>query len=230
MGIGEAPISVSSPPSEDDRFELCIRAAGVVTRKLHSLDVGDTLHIRGPFGRGFEKDILDAMTGKHLLFIAGGLGLAPLRSLIYRVIGDKDLYKKISILYGCKTPGDRLFKEELDAISRMNGNLQFHQIFYSLDGFWSELVGVIADLIPEVSPESEDTVVVIVGPPAMYKFVLASLKSLKIRDDRIYISLERRMKCGVGKCGHCQMEGFYVCQEGPVFNYAEVKDVEEVFL
>lgn len=230
MGIGEAPISVSSPPVEDDRFELCVRAVGAVTRKLHTLNVGDTLYVRGPFGQGFEKDILDGMIGKHLLFIAGGLGLAPLRSLIHHVIEEKDLYKRISILYGCKTPGDRLFKEELNTMSRMNGNMQFLQIVDSPDSLWQGRVGVITDLIPEVAPDPDDTVAVIVGPPVMYKFVLSSLKSLKIPEDKIYMSLERRMKCGVGKCGHCQMEGFYVCQEGPVFNYAEVKDTEEVFL
>lgn len=124
LGIGEAPISISSPPSKDNKFDLCVRAVGDVTNKLHTLKEGDTIHIRGPFGHGFDGDILKKMKGKHLLFIAGGIGYIPLRSLINKVLEQKDEYKKISILYGFKTPKERMYKDELAKIAKIGGNVE----------------------------------------------------------------------------------------------------------
>jgi len=228
LGIGEAPISISSPPSKESSFDLCVRAVGDVTNKIHTLKVGDTVHIRGPFGHGFDADILKKMKGKHLLFIAGGLGYVPLRSLLNKVLEEKDTYKKISILYGCKTPKERMYKDELAKIGKLGGNVELLETVDHADQEWQGNQGVITTLIPKVELDPKDTIAVIVGPPVMYKFVLISLMDREIPHDQIYMSLERRMKCGVGKCGHCQMDGIYVCQEGPVFNYADVSKKEEV--
>lgn len=227
MGYGEAPISISSPPRNDNKFELCVRAVGDVTNKLHTLKVGDILHIRGPFGHGFTDEILASMKGKHLLFVAGGIGYVPMRSLVNKVIPEHDQYKKVSVLYGCKTPKDRMFTQELDGISKMGGNVELLETVDCADERWTCGIGVITTLIPKVTFNPQETIAVIVGPPIMYKFVLRELLARDIPHKNIYMSLERRMKCGIGKCGHCQMEGIYVCQEGPVFNYADIDANEE---
>lgn len=229
LGIGEAPISISSPPRNDNVFELCIRAVGDVTNKLHSLKVGDIVHVRGPFGHGFDDSIQAKMQGKHLMIIAGGIGYAPLRSLINKVIAEKDKYKKISVLFGCKSPSERLYVDELEKISKIGGNVELLETVDQADESWKGNVGVITTLIPKVECDPVDTVAAMVGPPIMFKFVIKSLKDINIPDENIYMSLERRMKCGVGKCGHCQIEGEYACQSGPVFNYADVLNNEEVF-
>lgn len=228
LGIGEAPISISSPPSSDNTFEMCVRAVGDVTNKLHSLNKGDEIFIRGPFGHGFDTEIMQKMEGKHLLFIGGGIGYVPLRSLINTVVNTPEKYEKISILFGCKSPAERLYVNELAELAQMGGKIEFLETVDRSDNGWQGNVGVITTLIPKVDFDPQQTVAVIVGPPIMYKFVLISLKDRNVPEENIYMSLERRMKCGVGKCGHCQMEGIYVCQEGPVFNYAEVQDNKEV--
>jgi len=228
LGIGEAPISISSPPSSDPFFDLCVRAVGNVTNKLHTLKVGDEIFIRGPFGHGFDDQILAKMQGKHLLFIAGGIGYVPLRSLINKVLETPQKYQKISILYGCKTPKERMYQDELTKIKAMGSNIEFLETVDHADTDWTGNQGVITTLIPKVKFDPAKTIAVIVGPPIMYKFVLISLMEKDIPKKNIYMSLERRMKCGVGKCGHCQMDGVYVCQEGPVFNYEDVYQKEEV--
>lgn len=228
LGIGEAPISISSPPSKDNTFEMCVRAVGDVTNKLHTLKEGDTIHIRGPFGHGFDDKILKKMEGKQLIFVAGGIGYVPLRSLVNKVIEAPKKYKKISILVGCKTPKDRMYKDELAKMAKMGGNVELLETVDHADEDWQGNQGVITALIPKVEFDPKNTIAVIVGPPIMYKFVIAKLLDMNLPTKNIYMSLERRMKCGVGKCGHCQMDGIYVCQEGPVFNYAEVEHLEEV--
>ncbi|MCK4870401.1 MAG: FAD/NAD(P)-binding protein [Gammaproteobacteria bacterium] len=228
LGIGEAPISVSSPPSDDNKFDLCVRAVGNVTNKLHTLKENDIIHIRGPFGHGFDNKILEKMEGKELLFIAGGIGYVPLRSLINKVLPQSDKYKKVSILYGCKTRPERMYQDELEQIHNLGGNVELLETVDNGDDKWNGNVGVITTLIPKVDFDINNTIAVICGPPIMYKFVLQSLLGRNLPKESIYMSLERRMKCGVGKCGHCQMEGVYVCQEGPVFNYADVQNNEEV--
>ena len=228
LGIGEAPISISSPPTSENTFEMCVRAVGDVTNKLHSLNEGDEILIRGPFGHGFDTAIMDRMQGKHLLFIGGGIGYVPLRSLINKVIKEQDKYAKITILFGCKHPTEKLYTNELAELAKMSGKVEFLETVDRSDNGWQGNVGVITTLVPKVEFDPQNTIAVIVGPPIMYKFVLISLADRKFPPENIYMSLERRMKCGVGKCGHCKMEGIYVCQEGPVFNYAEVQDNEEV--
>jgi NAD(P)H-flavin reductase len=193
------------------------------------MNEGDTVFIRGPFGHGFDAAIMDRMKDKHLLFIGGGIGYVPLRSLINKVVKTPDDYEKISILFGCKSPAERLYVDELADLAQKGGKIEFLEtVDRADDGDWSGNVGVITTLIPMVEFDPQNTIAVIVGPPIMYKFVLLSLMDRKVPHENIYMSLERRMKCGVGKCGHCQMEGIYVCQEGPVFNYADVLSNKEV--
>jgi len=228
LGVGEAPISISSPPNDGNQFDLCLRAVGDVTNKLHTLNVGDIVHIRGPFGQGYDQLKLERMKNKHLVIIAGGIGYAPLRSLINKVIAEKEQYKKISILYGHKTPQERLYPDELDQMASIGSNVELLETVDQGDESWKGNVGVITTLIPKVDSDPNETLAFMVGPPIMFKFVIKSLMDRNIPKENIYMSLERRMKCGVGKCGHCQIEGIYACQEGPVFNYADVHDNREV--
>ena len=224
-GVGEAPISISSSPTRRDYFELVIRNVGKVTAVLHKLEAGDKVGIRGPFGNGFPVNILQ---GNDILFVAGGLGIVPLRSLINFVIDNRRDFGKVNILLGCKTPQDMLFSDEIDYWQkRIDVNLSC--TVDRADPDWKGNVGLITSLIPGVNLDSDRTFAVVVGPPIMYKFVIKELLKKGIPPRQILLSLERHMKCGVGKCGHCQIGNYYCCQDGPVFSYDKIKDNLEAF-
>jgi len=223
MGIGEAPISISSSPTIDGTFQLAIRNVGDVTNALHNLEKGATVGIRGPFGNGFP---LEALEGKDVLFIAGGIGLFPLRSLIQYTLDHRSSYGRAILLFGARSPAERLFLDELAAWSQ-SPDIEFHETVDRGDETWQGNVGVITTLIPKVQIDPGKTIAVVVGPPIMYRFVIGELKKRDIPDENIILSLERRMKCGVGKCGHCQINGVYVCQEGPVFTLAQLRNLRE---
>jgi NAD(P)H-flavin reductase len=225
FGVGEAPISLSSSPTKKGAFELCVRKLGSVTTKLHALNEGDKVGIRGPFGNGFDPEFLK---GKDLLFIAGGLGIAPLRSLFNYVLDNRKDYERVILLYGCKEPREILFGDELMALASRD-DVEFKPTvnWCPENEVWTGNIGVITTLIPQVDFDPEKIWAIVCGPPIMYKFVIADLKERKVPDDHIIMSLERRMKCGVGKCGHCQMNEIYVCKDGPVFNYTKIKGVQE---
>jgi len=224
LGIGEAPISISSSPSRSNgSFELCVRRAGDVTGLIHGLKTGDAIGIRGPFGRGFP---FERFRGKDMLFAPGGLGLAPARSLINQVLDDRANYGRVIILYGAKHPSELLFTDELDTWSKRS-DVELHVTVDRGDENWKGNVGVITTLFPKIEVYPRNTVAVTVGPPVMYRFVLMELLGKGIPDGSIWMSLERRMKCGVGKCGHCQINHLYTCQSGPAFSYAEIKNLEE---
>jgi sulfhydrogenase subunit gamma (sulfur reductase) len=226
FGIGEAPISVTSSPSRSNgTFELCVRKVGDLTGALHQLEPGATVGIRGPFGHGFP---IAKMKGKDILFVAGGLGLPPLRSLINEVLDQRGAFGRVIILYGCKNPGEMLFKEELAEWAGRD-DVEFHRTVDRCGEDWEGNVGVITTLFPKITVNPRNTVAATVGPPIMYRFVLMELLGKGIPETQIYLSLERRMKCGVGKCGHCQINDLYCCQDGPVFRYADIKGLEEAF-
>lgn len=223
FGIGEAPISISSSPFNKNRIGVCVRKAGDVTAAIHKLEKGSCLGIRGPLGNGFP---VEEMKGKDLLFIAGGLGLAPLRSLINYVLEKRDDFAKITILYGAKSPGEMLFREELK-LWKTREDIELDITVDKPDDNWPGKSGVITRLIPPLKIEPSNTYALVVGPPIMYKYVLLELQAKQIPEDHIIMSLERRMKCGIGKCGHCQINGVYVCLEGPEFSYHTLKFLPE---
>ncbi|KON33733.1 MAG: oxidoreductase [miscellaneous Crenarchaeota group-6 archaeon AD8-1] len=225
FGVGEAPFGVSSSPTNKGSFELCIRKLGNVTTKIHTLNEGDKIGIRGPFGKGFDSEFLK---GKDLLFIAGGLGIVPLRSLLNYVLANRKDYGRVMLLYGCKEPRELLFGEEILSLGERD-DIEFKATvdWCPEDEVWTSNIGVITTLIPQVDFDPQKTYAVVCGPPIMYKFVIRDLKSRNVPDDHIIVSLERRMKCGVGKCGHCQINQVYVCKDGPVFNYSDIKGVPE---
>lgn len=210
-GYGEAPISISSPPGSP-RIEMCIRAVGNLTNALHRLRKGDTLWLRGPFGTSFS---LDEMKGKDIVFVAGGIGMVPMRSLVKAALNEAPAFGRLTLIYGSKGPDEMLFAEEMD--SWREAGLDIRLTIDKPHPGWAGNVGVVTTLIPGVAMPENKTVAVVIGPPVMYKFVILTLRDRNVLDDSIYVSLERRMKCGVGKCGHCQINSVYVCQEGPVF-------------
>ncbi|MDG6220518.1 MAG: 4Fe-4S dicluster domain-containing protein, partial [Candidatus Thermoplasmatota archaeon] len=226
FGSGEAPISVSSAPGEVS-FELVVRKIGDLTRKLQALKPGDKVGIRGPFGNGFD---VESLREKNLLFIGGGLGIAPMRSLFNYVLEHRKDYGEVTILYGCKQPCDMLFKDEVASWDDREDIVHKLTVDNCNEGeCWEGEIGVITKLIPQVVFDPKNTIAIVVGPPIMYKFVIQDLFKLGVPGENVIVSLERRMKCGVGKCGHCQINGIYVCKEGPVFKYTDLKDLPEAF-
>jgi len=224
FGYGEAPISVCSSPAKQGSFELCVRRLGNVTRALHQLAPEDSVGIRGPFGNGFP---MDHLAGRDCLVVAGGIGLAPLRSVINSILADRDRYRRLIVLHGTRRAEDILFAEEIAAWQEDPRN----EVLVTVDEptpQWTGHVGVITTLFPKVDVDPANTVVVaMVGPPVMYRFVVLELRKLGIGNDQMYMSLERRMKCGVGKCGHCQIDNRCVCVDGPVFSGTEIVEMHE---
>ncbi len=223
FGIGEAPISITSSSQGNGKFELCIRNVGMLTDVIHRMNVGDKIGIRGPFGSGFE---LQQLKGKDILIVGGGIGIVPLRSLINSVIDNRSDFGRLIILYGAKNTSEFLYPDDMK-IWEDDDDIEFHVTVDCGSEDWKGNVGVITTLIPPLELDLKNTISAVVGPPIMYKFALLSLMTKGISEDNIYMSLERRMKCGVGKCGHCQINHSYVCQEGPVYHYPELKNMVE---
>jgi len=222
-GVGEVPISVASSPTKRSSFELVIRNAGKVTGAIHDMEAGETIGIRGPFGTGFPTQVLE---GNALLFVAGGLGIVPLRSLINFVMDNRRDFGKVDILLGSRSPKDMLFGNEVE-IWNKRFDVNFVCTIDRSDPDWKGNVGLITSLIPGVTIHPERTFAVVVGPPIMYRFVIVELLKKRIPENQILVSLERHMKCGVGKCGHCQIGEYYCCQQGPVFPYHKIKNRHE---
>ncbi|OFZ79057.1 MAG: oxidoreductase [Bdellovibrionales bacterium RIFOXYD1_FULL_53_11] len=219
MGVGEAPISISSSPTRGDWFDLTVRKIGRVTSAIHGLKVGDKVGIRGPFGSFVD---MEALYGRSLLMIAGGCGLAPLRSVIQYAIDKKEKFKKLSVLYGAKTPDDVMFRDETE---KWKNALSFDSTVDFGNQNWKGNVGQITGLVRPLSID-RDTVAIIVGPPVMYKYVIQELDKKGMTSDNIIVSLERYMKCGIGKCGHCTIEHLYCCTDGPVFWLKDVMNLK----
>ncbi|MFH1258303.1 MAG: FAD/NAD(P)-binding protein [Elusimicrobiota bacterium] len=226
FGAGEAPISICSSPTDEGTkkgcFELTVRKVGNLTSALHALNPGDVVGVRGPFGKGFP---IDNFFGNDLLIVAGGLGIVPLRGLIRYIMHQRKDFGDVTILLGCKTPDEMLFSDEIKQWGK-HIDISFECTVDKGDEDWKGNIGLITNLIPGVNLNPVRTYAVVVGPPIMYKFVIKELLRKGIPDRQIIVSLERQMKCGLGKCGHCQMEGLYVCQNGPVFKYRDIKNVE----
>ena len=221
LGWGEAPISVASSPTRGEIFELGVRRAGSLTSALHELAPGATIGIRGPFGRPFD---LTFLRGQDLLLISGGCGLAPLRSLIQYCEDRPDEFGAITILYGAKSPDYVMFRDEVASWEASERFACGVTVDRTADGTcYDGAVGLVTSLIPPLTFDFGRTVAVIVGPPVMYRAVIAELKRKGLGAGRIIVSLERHMQCGVGKCGHCAIEHLSCCQDGPVFLLSEIE-------
>ena len=223
FGVGEAPISISSAPSKQGFIELCVRRAGDVTGALHDMRCGDIIGIRGPFGRGFP---FEQMKGSDVLLVAGGLGIAPLKSLINHIHDERHAFGNVTILYGSRTPSEILFRRQFEMWQHRD---DFDMVLTvdQADDSWTGEVGLVTRLFDKIDVDPANTYGALCGPPVMYKYVIAEMRKKGIDADRIYVSFERRMKCGVGKCGHCGVGHQYACVDGPVFNYWEAMNLQE---
>jgi NAD(P)H-flavin reductase len=222
-GFGEIPISISGSNSQKGFIELCIREAGTVTSMLHRARVGSRVGIRGPFGTYFP---MERMKGHSILLIAGGLGLAPLRSPIIYVTENRADYDQVHILYGTTDPSQLLFDYQYEQWRRVDGvNLSI--IVDRPDTSWKGKVGMVTKLLENVDVPMDDTYAIVCGPPVMFKFVCTMLNGMGMSRDRMFVSLERRMHCGMGKCCRCNVGSTYVCMDGPVFDFWTVMNLKE---
>lgn len=226
-GIDEAPFSISSSPSIRGEVELCIRAAGNLTNYLPRLKRGAQVGIRGPFGTGFP---MEKMHGQNVLLIAGGLGLVPLRAPIAYVLENRSHFGKVNILYGTKTPDQLLFKYQYDLWR--NDDIDLQIIVEKADRSWKGPEGLITDPLNGILTGREDeyyqnTYAIVCGPPVMFKFVCRMLNNFHIPMQKMFVSLERRMHCGMGKCCRCNVGSTYTCLSGPVFDYWSVMNLKE---
>jgi len=221
-GIGEAPISVSSSPTQEG-FEIVVRNVGSVSKAIHSLTAGNKLGIRGPYGTTYPTE---ETKGKDLVFICGGIGLVPQRSFINYILDNRSDYGSVTILQGTKDYTQRFFTDELAAWNDRD-DVTMLETIDDAHPEWDGNVGVVTTLIPKIEANLTKAAILICGPPIMYKFVLMDMIDKGVPRENIFVNLERRMKCGVGKCGHCQINDKYVCQSGPVFRYSDLKTIPE---
>lgn len=223
FGIGEAPFSITSSPVNKGYLEISVAAVGEVTRALHLEKEGGLVGVRGPYGNGFP---FDEVTDRDILFVGGGIGLAPLRSLINQMFAYRDNFHKITILYRAKTPQLLCFREELEAWGKMRDSEVLLSVDIPDEG-WKGNIGVVTSLLPKVNIDVGKTTAFVCGRPAMTRFTIQVLISMGFAEDNIITSMERRMECGLGKCGHCSIGKTHVCLDGPVFRYRQLKELEE---
>ncbi|MGN0803221.1 MAG: FAD/NAD(P)-binding protein [Candidatus Faecivicinus sp.] len=222
-GVGEAMFSITSSPTVKDYQEFSIKKCGCLTEWLHQMDVGQQITIRGPYGKPFPVD--DALLGKDLLFIAGGVGLAPLHSVINYVLDNRKNYGKVDIVYGSRSKEDLLDLQEIQS-SWMDpkNDMNVHLTIDRAQDNWDGHVAFVPTYVKELGFDPDKNVLVC-GPPIMIKFVLQALTELGFEKTQIYTTMELRMKCGVGKCGRCNIGDKYVCKDGPVFRFDELGEL-----
>jgi NAD(P)H-flavin reductase len=221
-GVGEAPFTPSSSPYITEQMDITIMSAGRVTEAIHSLREGDIVGIRGPFGKGYP---LEEFRGKEILILGGGVGMAPLRSLLLTLIAEKENFKRLLLLYGARTPQDVVYKDQFDAWKEEG--VEIHRSVDNGNESWTERVGVVTVLLDDVQLNKD--VAIVCGPPIMMKFGTLKVLEKEYQPNSIYLSMEKNMSCGIGKCGHCALGKYFVCKDGPVFKYSEIKDIEGIW-
>jgi len=224
-GLGEAPFTPSSSPSITERMEITILRTGCVTEALHRMKPGETVGLRGPFGKGYP---LDKFRGKEVLVVGGGVGLAPLRSLLLALFENMDDYKRVSIKYGARQPDELLYRRLYDEWSAKDKVDLTVTVDRGADG-WTGNVGLVTTLLKGLDIDVPGSYVVSCGPSIMLRFVTFELLNEGYKPEQIYLSMNRRMSCGTGKCGRCNIGPYYLCKDGPDMNYALIKDFPNVF-
>lgn len=220
FGVGEVPISISGDPGRSLPLIHTVRAVGAVTRAICGMKQGDVLGVRGPFGAGWP---VQEAAGNDVFIIAGGLGLAPLRPAIYEVLNKRALYGSVEIIYGARTPADMLYAQELQQW-RGRFDLRVHVTVDAGGPDWRGNVGVVTNIIPRARFDPYHTTALICGPGVMMRFVVQDLLKRGLKEENIFISMERAMKCGIGFCGHCQLGPVFICKDGPVFSYTRIRE------
>ena len=219
FGVGEIPISISGDPAKRRPLVHTTRAVGTVSKAMRDLKPGDVIGIRGPFGSSWP---IKQAEGKDIVIAAGGIGLAPLRSVMYHIISSREKYGKAVLLYGARTPADILYRRELE-LWRAHFDLEVYVTVDRATGSWRGSVGVVTRLIPRAPFDPRNTVALVCGPEIMMRFTTAELDKRGVAQENIYVSMERNMKCAIGMCGHCQYGPNFVCKDGPVFPYSQIQ-------
>lgn len=224
-GIGEAPFTPSSRPAIKDIMEITVMNVGKITEKVHKLKKGDIVGVRGPFGKGYP---IDKFKGKEILVVGGGCGFAPIRSLMYELFDRSREFKKIFFRGGCKTPQELLYRSELGDWAKRK-DLDIKLTVDKGDSEWKENVGVVTTILDGVEMDYGNGIAIVCGPPIMMKFSIKKLIEMGFKDENIYLSMEKNMSCGIGKCGHCRIGTYYVCKDGPVFTYDKIKNFSNIW-
>lgn len=236
LGFGEVPISISEVNTQEKTLLFCIANTGAITSKLHQLEPGDEIGIRGPYGNGFP---VAALKGKNMVVVAGGIGLVPLRSLIHYFFENEGVFHHCEILFGAKSTSDMVYREEIKQW-RLKNNTTVKVTIDKAEKDWNGNVGFVTNFLQQqcpdhsevlfsMDPSFENTVILVVGPPVMYKNVFKALEKIEFPDNKVFLSLENHMKCGVGKCGHCNCGEKYVCLDGPIFSWSELKTLPKEY-
>jgi NAD(P)H-flavin reductase len=226
FGLGEAPFGLASTAARTSRLEFAINRVGTVTAALHNLEPGAVVGVRGPYGNSFP---MDEMKGKDIVVLGGGIGGAPLRPVIHTILDNRADYGKLTILWAARSPSLLVFTDEYESW-RSAPDTELHLTVDEADPRWTGNVGLITDLLERVSPVPENAQAIICGPPIMIKFVILGLDRLGFTAEQMIMTLEAKMKCGIGKCGRCNMGEQFVCLDGPVFTYAQVSSFLESFV
>lgn len=222
-GVGESMISIASSPTQKDSLTFSIMKMGKVTSAIHAREPGEMLTIRGPYGNSFP---LEEWRGKNIITIGGGIGQAPLRSIIQYVLHNRSEYKDFYVVYGARTTADLCYRDDfLQLDQRLDARV--HLSIDAAEEGWDKFVGFVPDNLHRIRPPSENSIAITCGPPVMIKFVIKNLLDLGFQHDQIYTTLENRMKCGIGKCGRCNVGSLYVCKDGPVFSYETLNKLPE---
>jgi NAD(P)H-flavin reductase len=219
FGVGEVAISMSGPPARDDVAIHTIKAVGAVTEALCRLTKGATVGVRGPYGAGWP---MEEAKGRDVLVVAGGLGLAPLRPVVYQVLAERPAFGRLLLLAGARTPEDLLFRDELEAWAQRDGVTVLTTVDRARSG-WKGRVGVVPALVAELGPLSPDTLAFVCGPEVMMRFTWRELQRRGVSEERTWLSMERNMKCAIGLCGHCQLGPDFICRDGPVLRYDRLR-------
>jgi len=222
-GVGEAPFTPSSDPNIKDKIEVTIMDVGRLTLQLHSLSKNSRLGIRGPYGNGYP---LEEFKGREIVVIGGGVGLAPLRSLLLSLFSQLKQYKKVLLRYGARTPKDTLYR---DLLSKWSKKIDVVTTVDAAEGNYKGNVGLVTTILKDFPVDVKQAVSVVCGPPIMMKFTTLKLLDLGFKPEYIYLSMEKNMSCGLGKCGHCRVGRYYVCKDGPVFTYDKLKDIPDIW-
>ncbi len=220
-GVGEAAISISSDADTPDMLDHTIRVVGSVTRTIFRTQVGEILGLRGPFGVGWPIDRLD---GRDVVLVGGGIGIAPLRPVIYWLLANRDRVGRVVVLYGCRTPEDRVYAEELENWAE-HAPIDVLVTVDNATGGWTGPVGVVTKLLQRIRVNAERTVVMVCGPRILNRVAASEFLQLHVPPSQVYVSLERNMNCGFGRCGHCQYGHWFVCKDGPVFCFKDIADI-----
>ncbi len=224
-GVGEAPFTPSSRSSVKDVFEVSIMRVGKVTKAVHELKAGDIIGVRGPMGNGYP---LEHFQDREILVMGGGCGFAPLRSLMYSLFDLSGQFKQLYFRGGCKNPSEFLYRKEIESWSQRK-DINIALTVDRGDETWSGHVGLVTAILNDVAMDFKTGVAIVCGPPVMMKFGTKKLLEMGFREDNIYLSMEKNMSCGIGKCGHCRIGTYYACKDGPVFVYSKIKNFSEIW-